>query len=163
MFKPGAGRKVFWVGVVGLALLLAFRPERHDSRDRLQDERATENARLDAEIRHALKTTGTYVPPAGHRPPSPQRDAIWVASVDTLACLSKRSIETLQFLETLGTSGGVRNRASDPSKTDCVHVAVGTPIAVEDWGGETGIATAWVRGYDQRFMVARDLGADGDR
>ncbi|HRK22816.1 MAG TPA: hypothetical protein PLX06_13455, partial [Fimbriimonadaceae bacterium] len=82
---------------------------------------------------------------------------------DTLACLSKRSIETLQFLETLGTSGGVRNRASDPSKTDCVHVAVGTPIAVEDWGGETGIATAWVRGYDQRFMVARDLGADGDR
>lgn len=118
-----------------------------------------ENARLDAEIQHALKTTGIYAPPSSgsalRRP-----DALWVVRVDTLACLSKRSIETIQFLDALGKSGGVRNRASDPSKTDCVHVPAGTRVAVDDWGGGVGIATVWVRGSDRRFVIAGDIGVD---
>lgn len=123
----------------------------------VQSPRAIENARLDAEIQHALKTTGTYVS-TNSRSALPPRDALWVARVATLACLSKRSIETIQLLDALGKSGGVRNPASDPSKTDCVHVAAGTPIAVDDWGGEPGVARAWVKGSDRRFMIARDIG-----
>lgn len=133
---------VLWI--VGRALIESMGPSGAD------------NARLDAEIQHALKTTGTYVPPSAKAAPR-RPDALWVARVDTLACLSKRSIETIQFLDALGRSEGVRNSASDPSKTDCVNVPAGTRVAVEDWGGEAGIATAWAHGADRRHMISRDI------
>lgn len=170
MFKRSAGRKLFWIAAAGFVLLVAFGPERRDGdvghmtgwsggagpTGSLQDPRDTENARLDAEIQHALKTTGTFIPPASRA--AHRHDALWVARVDTLACLLKRSIETIQFLDALGKSGGVRNSASDPSKTDCVHVPAGARVSVDDWGGETGVARVWVRGSDRRFMIARHIG-----
>lgn len=100
---------------------------------------ASGNARLDAEIQYALETTGVYVPPRSRPLAHQRRDALGAARVNTLACLSKRSNETIQFLDALRKSEGVRNPASDPWKSDRVHVAAGMHIAVDDWGGDVGL------------------------
>jgi hypothetical protein len=114
------------------------------------------NAQLDAEIAFALKTRGVYVPP-GKR--VEKRTALWRATTDTLACATVESIQTVQFLDALSKSGGIRNPKSDPSQTDCISVPSGTEIAVDSWdGGGEGIASVWVHGVDRRFMISGDVG-----
>jgi len=96
---------------------------------------------------------------ADHKIAPAPKDVLWQATANTLACLSKANIEKLQLLDARGKSGGVRNLKSDVSKIDCVHVPLGTEIAVDAWDSDSGIAKVFVRRVGRkRYMVAKDIG-----
>jgi hypothetical protein len=106
-------------------------------------------ARDAAHVRASTPTAST----SPSKPAAPS--AIWQAKVDTLACSTQRSVETLQFLDALGKSQGVRNPASDPSKTDCVSVSRGTKLGVHKFGGE--VVAVDLPGHGQLYMLSDDI------
>lgn len=144
--------KVFlgFCALVGIAYALDEAPTKRD------DHLSMSDALLDAEIRRGLKTDGFYDPNAGKSKPAAPA-TLWMAIVDTLACKTEKSLNALVMLDVMKASAGVRNPASDASQTDCVSVPRGTRLAVDDWGGDTGIAEVRVRGADKRKMLSREI------
>ncbi len=87
------------------------------------------------------------------------KDMLWQATTDTLACLSKVNIKKLQFPDAQGKSSSVRTLQSDAAKKDCVHVPLGTEVAVDAWDSDSGIAKVFVRRVGRRrYMAAKDIG-----
>lgn len=86
-----------------------------------------------------------------------QRPAIWWAPRTTVACRTIRSAEGFAFLDALGVSDGLRNPKSDPSQTDCRHVAKSTRFARGDRRVSEHLDEVWFAGDGPFYMLSTDV------